>query len=309
MNRRRFLVITAAAAGAALLPGGRASALTRWRGRALGAAASIHIDHPQADRVIASARAEIDRLEDIFSLFRPASELSRLNADGILHAPSFDLLECLSLAGRVHRTTGGLFDPTIQPLWALYAEHAARGGAGLPPRADREAVRTRVGWEGVRIDPHAVSLRKDAALSLNGIAQGFIADRVADLLRAEGLSDVLIDTGEIRALGHDPRGGAWRVGLRGGADGPGASVDLADAAIASSAPLGTVFDRAGTVGHILDPRTGRPVTPHRRSVSVTAPRAAVADALSTAFCGMGADDVAASLGAWPGARVVHSVTV
>ncbi|WP_227285990.1 FAD:protein FMN transferase [Boseongicola sp. H5] len=307
MNRRGFLSITAATAGAALLPPRRGSTLTSWRGVALGAAASIHLDHPQADRLVALARAEIERLENIFSLYRPGSEISRLNADGTLLAPSFELLECLSLAGWVHRTTDGMFDPTIQPLWTLYADHAARGFGGMPPTADRRSTLSVIGWGRVRFEPAAVALPEGGGLSLNGIAQGYIADRVADLLRAEGLTDILIDTGEICAVGNDPRGGAWRVGLHAGDRDFDRMIDLSDAAVASSAPLGTVFDRAGTVGHILDPRTGLPVIPHRRFVSVAAPRAAMADALSTAFCGMDDDAIERCLSAHSEARVAYSL--
>ncbi|MFP4273884.1 MAG: FAD:protein FMN transferase, partial [Paracoccaceae bacterium] len=283
MHRRRFLTITAGAAGMALLSPRRAVALTRWQGVALGAEASITLDHPQADRLIARARDEIARLEDVFSLYRPGSALSRLNAAGTLQAPPFELLDCLALAGRVHDATEGAFDPTIQPLWALHAEHAARGGTGAPPRAAREAVLARVGWRHVRFDTAEIRLRPGAALSLNGIAQGYIADRVADLLRAEGLTDVLVDTGEMHALGGDPRGGPWQVHLKSpGGQVPGA-VALSEAALASSAPRGTTFDAAGRVGHILDPRSGRPAPSRWRLVSVMAPRAGLADALSTAF--------------------------
>lgn len=94
------------------------------------------------------------------------------------------------------------------------------------------------------------------ALTLNGIAQGYIGDRVAALLEAEGLTDILIDTGEHRALGQMPGGGGWPARLAQG----GAA--LRNRALATSAPLGTVFDSEGRFGHILDPA---PASPPRRS--------------------------------------------
>lgn len=305
MHRRRFLSITAGAACAAATLPRPAAAITRWRGVALGAAASITLDHPDADRLIGRARAEIARLEDVFSLYRASSALSRLNAGGILEAPPFELLDCLSLAGRVHATTGGAFDPTIQPLWALYAEHAAGGGAGLPPEAARADVLMRVGWRRVEFRPDAIRLVPGAALSLNGIAQGYIADRVASLLRAEGLRDVLVNTGEMRALGGDPRGAAWQVRLRAGEEVLPGRVDLADGALASSAPCGTAFDAAGRIGHILDPRNGLPASDRWRLVSIAAPDAALADALSTAFVLMSPSEIDAALAQWADARVVR----
>jgi len=276
MNRRRFLTISAVAGCAAALPASAAT-LYRWRGIALGAQAEIYIDHPQAEAITARAAAEIARLEGVFSLYRTDSALMRLNSAGELAEPPFELLECLSLAGRAHAATDGLFDPTVQPLWALYA---ARFSAGTEPGQDDIArAVSQTGWARISFDPASVRLAPGMALTLNGIAQGFIADRVAGLLRAEGLDQVLINTGELRALGARPGGGAWPVSLSGGG-----AVELDNRALATSSPLGTAFDAAGRVGHILDPRSGRPAPARWRSVSISAPSAGLADALSTAAC-------------------------
>lgn len=298
VNRRRFIAISAGAAASAALPA-RAETLYHWRGVALGAEASISFAHPQAEAVVARAVAEIARLEAVFSLYRADSALMRLNASGQLDAPPFELLDCLALCGRVHAATGGVFDPTIQPLWALYAASHAAGAA--PDAAAIAQVMPRIGWAGAAFDSAVIRLRPGTQLTLNGVAQGYIADRVAALLEAEGLTDILINTGELRALGGGPRGGGWPVRI----DGAGA-VALRDRALASSAPLGTVFDTAGRVGHILDPRTGLPALPGWRLVSVSAPRAAVADALSTACCMM-ADETAIfrAVSAFADTRIEH----
>lgn len=273
-TRRRFLTITAAAL--ALPLAARATPVV-WRGIALGARAELRLAHPDAPAIAARAAAEIARLEAIFSLYRSDSDLSRLNAAGTLAAPPFELLECLGMAGGVHAASGGRFDPTVQPLWAVHAEAAAQGG--VPDAAALARARAVTGWGGVRLDPARIALPRGGALTLNGIAQGYVADRVAALLRAEGLDRVLIDTGELRALGGQPEGGAWPVRLA-----AGGAVGLLDRALATSAPLGTTFDQAGTLGHILDPRTGHPAAPVWRSISISAPSAALADALSTAGC-------------------------
>ena len=297
MNRRRFLTITAACAIALPLHA-QVPKLRQWHGAALGSAATIALDHPDADRLIGLALAEIDRLEGIFSLYRPASALARLNRDGRLDSPPFELLDCLSLCGRVHQASGGRFDPTIQPLWQAHAEAWAQGRAPDPARLAQ--ARARTGWDAVSVQPEAIRLaRPGMALTLNGVAQGVIADRVADLLRAEGLSDVLVDTGEIAARGHTPEGRGWPVALTGGQ-----RLTLSDRALASSAPRGTVFDAAGMQGHILDPDTGQPVRGAFEAVSISAPRAGLADALSTAAC-LAADgaQVAALVARFPGARI------
>lgn len=277
LTRRRLIAISAALA---VLPAAaRAGTGTAhlWTGQALGARASIRIDHPDGEAIAARVMAEIDRLEDILSLYRPDSALSRLNREGHLAEPPFELLECLSLAGAMHAASGGRFDPTIQPFWALWAEAAARGER--PPEKAIKAVLKKTGWQKVTLGAEAIALEPGMALTLNGIGQGYVADKVATLLEAEGLTDILIDTGEFRALGGEPQGGGWPVRLE-----TGERVALRQRALATSAPLGTTFDQAGRDGHIIDPATGMPVPATWRSVSVSAPSAAIADALATAAC-------------------------
>ena len=275
LTRRRFIAITAALAPA-LTPAAalaRAEDLHVETGHALGAQVTLRLHHPEAARLAALAMDEIARLERIFSLYLPDSALARLNRDGALAEPPFELLECLTQAGAVHAASGGRFDPTVQPLWAAEAAALQRGAAlGADERA---AVRALVGWSGVRLSPQAIALRPGMALTLNGIAQGFIADRVAALLADHGLTRALIDTGEMVALPE----GRWPVGLPGGGE-----VTLQGRALATSAPLGMTFGGDGVTSHILDPRSGRPLRPRWRSVTVSAPRAALADALSTALC-------------------------
>lgn len=275
LNRRRFLTLSAVAL--LPLPARAAPQITQWHGQALGAAAAIYLAHPDADAIITRAVAEIARLEDIFSLYRTTSALSQLNATGRLDAPPFELLECLALCDRVGNATGGRFDPTIQPIWQLYATSYAAGQA--PAAADLSAALNRVGFDRIRYDADAVTLAPGMSLTLNGIAQGFIADKLAELLASEGLTDILINTGEFRALGRMPGADAWPVKLVSGGE-----VPLAARALATSSPLGTVFDAAGKVGHIIDPSSGLPAPARWTSVSLSAPSAALADALSTAAC-------------------------
>ena len=270
LNRRRFLTIVASLAATPAL------SFTEWQGMALGARAHLYIDHPEARAIAAEAEAEIARLEAIFSLYTDSS-LAQLNRLGRLEAPPFDLLECLALCDSVHQATGGVFDPTIQPVWALYAESYAAGAA--PSEAQVAAALARTGWSRLRYDEASVNLEPGMALTLNGAAQGFIADRVGALLKARGLSHVLVDTGEFNALGPKSSGAPWPVRLT-----AGGQVDLTKGALASSSALGTTFDPEGRVGHILSPLTGRPAPSRWQLVTITAPSAGLADALSTAAC-------------------------
>ena len=144
--RRRFIAIAAAASGMPLLAARHpASALTLslriWSGVALGADATLQINHPdatEADRLIEQSLAEVERLEAIFSLYRPASALARLNRDGVLDDPPPDLLRLLSESQRFSDLTGGAYAPfdssaaeTLRDLLCAVAVFAAGGRGAL----------------------------------------------------------------------------------------------------------------------------------------------------------------------------------
>lgn len=274
LNRRRFLSIAAAVS---LVPGAaRAVPVHVETGIALGARVTLRLAHPDAPILAGAAMEEVRRLERIFSLYLPDSDLVRLNSEGALDGPPFELLECLTVAGAVHVASGGRFDPTVQTLWR--AEATARERGAPLTEEERRAALARTGWGRVRLSPDRISLEPGSTLTLNGIAQGYIADRVAAFLAARGLTEAMIDTGEMAAL-EGPAQGGWPVRLPDGSE-----VGLRRRALATSAPLGMTFGGDGRTSHILDPLSGRPARPLWQAVSVTAPTAAVADALSTAAC-------------------------
>ncbi len=281
IGRRRFISIVAGAGlGLAMGPTAAAGRAYRWKGTALGAAAQIVLPRENAPDLVATALAEVARLERIFSLYRRDSALSKLNAAGQLSDPPPELLELLGMCRAVHRMTGGAFDPTIQPLWRLYAEAYSSGSR--PSQKDIDKALQSTGWDLLHFSPKEIGFHAaGCALSLNGIAQGYITDKVAQLLRAAGLSNVLVDMGEIVALGHRPDGSSWQVAVD---NHIGQRVlPVSQGAIATSSSLGTAFDPAGTVGHILDPRTGKSASAWQH-VTVTGPKAALADGISTGLC-------------------------
>ncbi len=292
-GRRRFLSIAAAATGLGLLrqsSGGAKIEFQAWQGTALGARASIRLAHPDPERgrgLIRQALDEIERLERVFSLYRPDSAVSRLNREGVLHAPPLDLLRLLAEARRYGELTEGAFDITVQPLWRLYAEHfsgASAAAGGPSPAAIAETLK-HVDFRAVSFDPGRVAFEKPGmAVTLNGIAQGYITDRVADLFRREGLGHSLIDLGELRALGQHPAGRPWSIGLEDPRNRERiyGTRTLERAALATSAGHGSRFDGSGGHHHLFDPARGR--SSHRYlSLSVSASTATEADALSTGF--------------------------
>lgn len=295
--RRRFIHIGAALAAATLVPATLAAApVRRWSGSALGAHASIELvgaDATLANATFAVVEQEISRLEALFSLYRTDSALSRLNATGHLEMPEADFLRLLALVRSVHAETGGLFDPTVQPLFAAYAAHYTGGRTDALPTVELADRLQQVGFDQVVFDEDAVRFsRPGMAMTLNGVAQGYITDRVADLLRARGFDNVLLDIGEIQALGTGRDGNGWKVGLAAGpnSDALAATLRLKDRAVATSMMDGTVLDAAGRIGHILHPQKGA-VASAFSAVSVVAPEAALADALSTAAVLMTPDEL------------------
>jgi len=298
LPRRRFIGITAAAAGMALLPLSCGRALARevspqlrvWRGVALGADATLQIHHPDAglaDRLIERSIAEVHRLERVFSLYRGDSAISTLNRHGFLARPPTDLVQLLACSAHFSRLTNGAFDATVQPLWRLYAAHFGRPhpDPGGPPDHARLAALAFVGHAGVELEARSVRFRRvGMSLTLNGIAQGYITDRVAELLLNSGIEQALVDMGEIRALGERPDGGPWEVGLEDATspDRIAQTVPMRNLAVATSGGYGTRFDLAGRFNHIFDPVNGM-TSSRYLSVSVMTPRATDADALSTAF--------------------------
>lgn len=305
LSRRRFIAISAVSGASALLCGGARAEAERahWSGFAMGAPASLSIvgmQRAEVERLIAEVRAEISRLEAIFSLYRRDSAIFRLNRDGAVDAPPQDFLLLLSTVTAIHKATGGAFDPTIQPMWRLLA-----GTQGAPAASDLAEAHALVGWPWVQVSGDRVSFaRPGMAITLNGIAQGYVTDRVATLLRSAGLENVLISAGEFAALGGNEQGQPWQIGIAEREDGAAEEwVTLRNAAIATTAPLGTVLDADGRVGHIIDPRAHPLGAPWRR-ISVMNASAAIADGLSTGFALMKADEITKALSAFPGSRVV-----
>jgi FAD:protein FMN transferase len=293
LTRRRMIVIAATAAGSALLAGGRtaqAGEAVRWHGSALGAQVSIEIYHPdraEAERLVDYCVLDVRRLELQFSLYRADSAISALNRTGILVSPDVDMVALLKASLSFAELTNGAFDPTVQPLWQLYSDHFSSERPDPEGPSLRLVTETlaKVGCAGLRVSEDRVVLaRHGAAITLNGIAQGYATDRVVERLRNAGLSTTLVNIGEIRAIGARPEGRPWRVGLA-DPERPGVvteTIDLIDRAVATSAGAGFRFDSGGRFTHLFDPATGR--SPSRYStLSVMAPTATEADALSTAF--------------------------
>ena len=258
---------------------------------------------------------EIDRLEAQLSLFKPGSEIARLNAlaarESVRITPS--LFALLEQAARLSDESGGAFDITVAPLvrcWGFMG-----GNGNVPSPAELAEARSKVGMSLVQLrrsDYTVRFAREGVMLDLGAIGKGYAIEQAAELLREAGITNALLHggTSTVYALGTSPEGSAWQVSIESPEDRPdkpsigasGASskcesggrrpfavVSLENEALSVSAIWGKFFQSGGkTLGHILDPRTGQPAD---RGVlaAVALPSATETDALSTALLTLGPD--------------------
>jgi len=243
-------------------------------------ATAIHADPGAARAAIAEALARTRRIHEVMSLFDPASEVSRLNARGVLDEPDAHLVRVLEFARRMAERSDGTFDVTVQPLWQLFALCSARGR--LPDAREIEAARRRVDASAVDVSLRRISLaRPGMAITLNGIAQGYAADIALAALRELGVHDAFVDTGEFGAEGTRAPRQPWSLGVRHprNAGAIAATVAMDGRFVATSGDYATPFSADLAHHHIFDPRTGD--SPTRWSCVVVAARTGMeADALT-----------------------------
>lgn len=237
------------------------------------------------------------------STWKPDSELSRFNVarttDWFEVSP--DTADVVTHALGAAQRSGGAFDPTVMPLVELWGFGPAGGRPvnRLPTEEEVDLARARVGYALVeaRADPPALrKARADVALDLSGIGEGHALDAVVRRLESLGLESYLVELGgELRVRGRGASGSPWRVALEGPEPGPLRTrarrvIELEAGAIATSGDARKAFEHDGRrYPHVLDPRTGRPVTSDVASVTVVAASAAQADALATALLVLGPD--------------------
>jgi thiamine biosynthesis lipoprotein len=238
-----------------------------------------------AQDAIAGAFEEMDRLIALFSRYDDASAVSLLNASGRLDGAPPDVVRVVRTALEYHAASGGAFDVTVAPLLALFRDRLTGPVAAEPTAAELREVLTLVGADNVECGRRGIRLRRDGmALTLDGIAKGFIVDAIAVALERFGVRRYLVNAGgDIRARGRAERRRPWRIAVRDPA-GDGRVLQafpLAGGAVATSGSYEISFDGDMRFHHIVDAKTGRSPAA-ALSVSVVAPTAMAADALATA---------------------------
>jgi FAD:protein FMN transferase len=246
--------------------------------------AAIGPSEDRATEAIGRAFEEMDRLVGLLSRHERSSPLAQLNRTGRLDGPPPELACVVEQALEYHRLTGGIFDVTVAPLVFLYESRANADSSSLPSDAEVREVLELVGAGFVTASQRRVSCaRGGMALTLDGIAKGYIVDRIAPTLERQGLERYLVDAGgDIRSRGSKEGGAAWTVAVKDPAQPAGFSdtIPLTTGAVATSGGYERAYDAAGLHHHVFDARSGRSPT-RILSASVVAPTTMAADALAT----------------------------
>ena len=294
LPRRQVLRITAAAGVSAILGGGLLRVAleraglhrvrqTRTQMGTLVTISAVHPDAEAARMMVADTFDEIERLESLLSRHREGTPVWSLNENGVIRAPPREVLEVVQKGLDYSALSDGAFDITIAPLLNLYySSFSETGGA---PREERvQRVLALVGSQHVRVSDWEIAFEKPGmAVTLDGIAKGYIVDRAVEVLRERGATRVLVDAGgDMASAGESLGGDAWRIALQDPrvADGSLGVLRLRGESVATSGDYMQYFTSDMSLHHILDPRTGSSPG-HTSGVSVVAPSAMAADALST----------------------------
>lgn len=262
----------------------------------MGTTLEMTVYRPQGDDAAAdfeAAYAEIETVDQLMSLYRSDSELTILNTSrgGAAFAVSPYTLDVIQASQHFSEVSAGAFDVSVKPLIDLWGFYDV-ATASLPDETDIAKALMVTGVDQVALSDTSVRLTEGAALDFGAIAKGYAVDLAIAALQTRGVRSAMVNLGgTIGVTGPHPDGSPWRIGLQHPRQAAlMATVELSTGAVATSGDYDRFFEVDGRrYSHIVDPRTGWPVS-GMASVSVVAPNATTADAVSTAAFVLGADD-------------------
>jgi thiamine biosynthesis lipoprotein len=254
-------------------------------------------DEGAAGRAFDQVFLEFQRLDALMSVWRPGSEVLRINAAaGVRAVPvSPEVREALRTARQISEWTAGRFDVTFGALSDVWKFDQDQDNTIPAPAAIRARLPL-VDYRQIEIDDRAGTVflrRKGMRIHLGGIGKGYAVDRAIAILRRAGLHDFLIQAGGDLYAGGLRNGRPWRLGIndpRGPAGRSFATLDLSDGTFSTSGDYARSFVKDGVrYHHILDPATGQPAR-GCRSVTIVANSPLLADGLSTGVFILGPEE-------------------
>ncbi len=258
----------------------------------------VYSDEETGNKAINAAFERIEEIGNIVSIYDENSEVSFLNKNGYLDNPSPDLLELINSSIEYYGITGGCFDITIQPLLDLWSGGLWQESEEVQAQKIEETFAV-IGSDKIIVSDSRIEFKVDGmAITLNGITQGYAADKAIEVIKGFGIKEALIDIGgDIYAMGTKPDGEKWTVGL----DNPNDSDDtdtsieplptfvFEDKGVTTSGNYIRYYDPEAEVGHIVDPRTGYSAS-SCISATVIADTCTQADVLATSVFVLGPVD-------------------
>jgi thiamine biosynthesis lipoprotein len=239
-----------------------------------------------ANIIIDKIDNELIRVDSLLNRFSQTSLVSDLNRDLKVTAPE-DIIQLVMLSDSVSSITDGLFDISIAPLvevWGFY-EHEFMD----PDTRVIQTARRLVDYKKIKIKGDSIMIQSNMKLDFGGIAQGYAADRVAEILKNYNVKSALVNVGgEIVTIGRSPEARSWRIGIKNPrGQGLVETVEIANLALSTSGDYEKFFlVKNKRYPHIINPKTGYPAIDFA-SVTIFAKSAAFADAMATAVAIMG----------------------
>jgi thiamine biosynthesis lipoprotein len=299
--------------------------LVTWQGRTMGSDYTVKIVGTNlAPEQIETLKTEVDqRLKEVnrqMSHYQPDSELSQFN-----RAPankpfkvSPEFARVVRLALELNRRSGGAFDPTLAPVINLWGFGEKTDQRAVPPEAELKAALAKTGCQHLSVTDRdeLVKDSPDLTVNLSAIAKGFGVDEMVRVLTGHGFTNCYASiAGEVRVLGHNPRGTNWLLGISAPVsnwrenDPMAAMASLSNMAISTSGDYQKFFfDAQGRrLSHIFDPKTGWPVQHDVGGVSVVAPDSMTADGLATALFVLGREAGMRFIETWTNAAAIFIV--
>ena len=278
---------------------------------ALGTTCEVQYAAPSGDAQAAgferAVTTWVNAFEAKYSRFRPESLVSRINAAAGRTWVDVDaeMDGMLKLCDTLHFMTQGILDPTTMPLIRLWNYKAET--PRIPTEAEIASARALVGWKKVQRAPGKVFLPEPGmALDFGGFGKEYAVDLAARIALDHGIAHALVDFGhDLRAVGAPPGRPAWHIGLEDPLK-PGTSsgsMAIVGKGVASSGDYIRRFVVDGKrYGHIIDPRTGWPVTNGCLQATVVAATCLQAGVLSTTAFVLGVPKGIEFIQAAPGAE-------
>jgi thiamine biosynthesis lipoprotein len=254
---------------------------------------------PEASDLDREIRSDLERINALMSTWDRDSELSRFNRYQKTDAfrLSRETFEVLQWSQKIGNLSGGALDVTVAPLLDAWGFGPGGRRDHVPHDAEIARLRQAVGLHLFELDATTLSVRKKqpgVRFELSAVAPGYAVDRLSMRLADRNIKDFLIDVGgELRAQGHNERDVPWQVAIErpdaGGAIGQ-RFVSLLNLSMTTSGDYRNFYEVDGVrFSHILDPRTGRPISSQLASVTVIDELAVRADAFATALMVLGPD--------------------